>query len=197
MLINKSYSKKLRTRSLIIESAIHLMGDSKGLESLSLREVTKETGIVPGAFYRHFANMEELGLAIVDDVSMKLRSILREARNKGFVKTAFKRSIELFLGYVKKNRFLFRFIIRERVGGNPRIRASIQKEMEFFAKELMEDLSKSTKFKDLEFVSTFIINSSFGIAGEYLDLPIKEPEKEKQLRKRAIYQLLTIFRGSL
>lgn len=96
-------------------------GRGKSLGELSLREVAGEAGIVPAAFYRHFKNMEELGLALVDDMSIKLRTILREARKKGAYKTALQESIALFFDYVKENRLLFRFISRERTGGNKRI----------------------------------------------------------------------------
>ena len=35
---------------------------------------------MPAAFYRHFRDMDELGLALVDDVCLRLRQIIREAR---------------------------------------------------------------------------------------------------------------------
>ena len=37
-------------------------------------------GVVPGAFYRHFASMDELGLALVEESVQTLRAMLREAR---------------------------------------------------------------------------------------------------------------------
>jgi AcrR family transcriptional regulator len=44
------------------------MSDGRSFVSISLREVTREAGVVPTAFYRHFKDMDELGLALVDEV---------------------------------------------------------------------------------------------------------------------------------
>ena len=55
-------------------SAALLLLKDTSFGSLSLREVTREAGVVPTAFYRHFANMEELGLALVDESFRTLRA---------------------------------------------------------------------------------------------------------------------------
>lgn len=83
MKLNREYSKKRRTRAVLIESALSLMGEGKSLESLGLREVARKAELAPAAFYRHFKDLEDLGLALVEDVSTKLRAILREVRKKG------------------------------------------------------------------------------------------------------------------
>ncbi|WP_351079748.1 TetR family transcriptional regulator, partial [Shewanella sp. CAL98-MNA-CIBAN-0140] len=37
----------------------------QSFSSISLRQVTREVGVVPTAFYRHFDDMESLGQALV------------------------------------------------------------------------------------------------------------------------------------
>ncbi|BDA77385.1 HTH-type transcriptional repressor FabR [Leptospira kobayashii] len=199
MKLNLRYQQKLRTRSTLIQAALKLMGEEKSLGELSLREVAGEAGIVPAAFYRHFKNMEELGLALVDDMSIKLRTILREARKKGAYKTALQESIALFFDYVKENRLLFRFISRERTGGNKRIRAAIRNEMAFITNELASDmrLPKSVPFSDIEFVSEMIVFNAFHIAGEFLDSDPKDSLSEKKLKIKTVKQLRLIFVGIL
>ncbi|TGN13198.1 HTH-type transcriptional repressor FabR [Leptospira ilyithenensis] len=199
MKLNLRYQQKLRTRSTLIQAALKLMGEEKSLGELSLREVAGEAGIVPAAFYRHFKNMEELGLALVDDMSIKLRTILREARKKGAYKTALQESIALFFDYVKENRLLFRFISRERTGGNKRIRAAIRNEMAFITSELASDmrLPKSVPFSDIEFVSEMIVFNAFHIAGEFLDSDPKDSLSEKKLKIKTVKQLRLIFVGIL
>ncbi|WP_411823937.1 HTH-type transcriptional repressor FabR [Leptospira sp. 'Mane'] len=199
MKLNLRYQQKLRTRGTLIQAALELMGEEKSLGELSLREVAGEAGIVPAAFYRHFKNMEELGLALVDDMSIKLRTILREARKKGAYKTALQESIALFFGYVKENRLLFRFISRERTGGNKRIRVAIRNEMAFITSELASDmrLPKSVPFSDIEFVSEMIVFNAFHIAGEFLDSDPKDTLSEKKLKIKTVKQLRLIFVGIL
>ena len=48
--------------------------------ALSLRQVAKEVGIVPTAFYRHFDSIEDLGLALVEESFASLREMLRDVR---------------------------------------------------------------------------------------------------------------------
>ena len=42
--------------------------------------MTREAGIVPAAFYRHFESMEALGLVLIDESFRTLRDMLRGAR---------------------------------------------------------------------------------------------------------------------
>ncbi|TGN17391.1 HTH-type transcriptional repressor FabR [Leptospira idonii] len=199
MKLNQRYQQKLRTRSTLIQAALKLMGEEKSLGELSLREVAGEAGIVPAAFYRHFKNMEELGLALVDDLGGKLRTILREARKKGAYKTALQESIALFFEYVKSNRLLFRAISRERTGGSKRIRQSIRNEMSFIASELASDmrLPKFVPFSDIEFISEMIVTNAFHMAGEYLDSDPKDNLNEKRIKTKTVKQLRLIFTGAI
>ncbi|HMW04283.1 MAG TPA: HTH-type transcriptional repressor FabR [Leptospiraceae bacterium] len=198
MKLNQRYQQKLRTRTTLIQAALKLMGEDKSLGSLSLREIAGEAGIVPAAFYRHFKDIEELGLALVDDMSVKLRVILRDARKKGAYKTALQVSIELFFNYVKNNRLLFRFITRERVGGSRRIREAIRNEMSFIASELASDMKRpGMPFSKLEFISDFIVTTAFTLAGDYLDSDPNDQATGKKLKVKSIKQLRLIFRGSL
>lgn len=188
----------MKTRSTLLQSALKLMGEEKALGSLSLREVAAEAGIVPAAFYRHFKDMEELGLALVDEVSAKLRSILRDARKKGAYKTALKISIDMFFSYVKQNGLLFRFMVRERVGGNRRIRQAIRSELNFVASELASDMRiKRVPPSELAFVAEFIVFTSFGNVSEFLDSDPHDTKTENFIKAKTVKQIRTIFRGSV
>ena len=49
---------------------------------MSLREVTREAGIATNSFYRHFDNMDNLGLARVEEAGMSVRQLLRKTRER-------------------------------------------------------------------------------------------------------------------
>ena len=51
--------RKEATRRAIIAAALKLL-DERSFSGLSLREVTREAGIVPAAFYRHFDSIESV-----------------------------------------------------------------------------------------------------------------------------------------
>ena len=57
--------QKQQTRHALMDAARSLMDSGRGFGSLSLREVSRTAGIVPTGFYRHFQDMDELGLALV------------------------------------------------------------------------------------------------------------------------------------
>jgi AcrR family transcriptional regulator len=72
--------RRRQTRRALLDAALDQMDGGFGFDSLSLRRVTRAAGVVPAAFYRHFASMDELGLALVEESMLTLRSMLREAR---------------------------------------------------------------------------------------------------------------------
>ena len=80
---NSRSQQKERTRRAIIDAAIGQLGESKSFASLSLREVSREAGIAPTSFYRHFKDMEELGLTLVDESGLTLRQVMRKGRQLG------------------------------------------------------------------------------------------------------------------
>src|SRR2546423_726869 len=63
----------------LFDSALALL-ENESFSSLSLRGVARGAGVAPTAFYRHFASMEELGLALIDDSFRTLREMIRAAR---------------------------------------------------------------------------------------------------------------------
>ena len=58
------------------------LAQKKSFSNLSLREVAREAGIAPTSFYRHFSDMDELGLEMVDEAGLMLRQLMRQARKR-------------------------------------------------------------------------------------------------------------------
>src|SRR5262249_24088987 len=100
---NNRLEQKLKTRRTLIAKALQLSA-ARGFSTLSLREVAKAAGLTPAAFYRHFRDMEELGLALLDEVGLSLRQLLRETRRRRHGDhNMVKASIEAFLEYLNEN----------------------------------------------------------------------------------------------
>ena len=74
--------QKLKTRQNIIHAAFSLLDENRSLSAISLREVAREAGIAPTSFYRHFKDMDELGLTLVDEAGLALRQLMRQARRR-------------------------------------------------------------------------------------------------------------------
>lgn len=191
------------TRQNLLEAAMEVMAeDESGLAGLSLRAVAKRAGVSPTAFYRHFPDMEELGLAMLDDIGHMLRRMLREVRK---VSTDPKKivggSMLTFFNFVKENRAKFVVLGRERVGGSPRMRAAIRNQMNFFSNELASDIQLMGAFPQMSHndhlrLSSMIIQLAVGAVPDILDLP-DQPEAEQDLRINMEKQALLILLGAV
>ena len=109
--------RKQRTRRTCCRPALRLLED-QSFSGLSLREVAREAGVVPTAFYRHFDNMEELGLALIDESFRTLREMIRAARaDPSTFEHVIPNSVDILVRHVHENRLHFTFIARERFSG--------------------------------------------------------------------------------
>src|SRR3954467_15328011 len=127
--------RKERTRRAILDAALELTDEST-LAAISLRQVAKEVGIVPTAFYRHFASIEALGLALVDESFASLRTMMREIRRDDpALADIVDRSITVLVDHVHQQRAHFLFIARERAAGPPAVREEIRNQIEQFERE--------------------------------------------------------------
>lgn len=193
--------KRLNTRQLLLEAALQLLEGEKSFSSLSLREVTREVGIVPTAFYRHFSDMEALGLALVDECMGTLRSLLRTARATPLLPDQIiSQSVAILSQQVHDHHLHFRFIARERYGGLSAIRQAIRREIQSFTSELALDLGRLPALNrwsadDLQMMAGLIVNALVSTAEAILEAPPQRPEVEQHIVKTAERQLRLIVLG--
>jgi len=195
--------RKLRTRQALLDAALTLMGQGRSLAGISLREVAREAGVVPTAFYRHFRDMDGLGLALVDDVCLTLRKLMREARvaAQGARDVAIQTSVQGFVGYVLANDRAFEFLTRERFGGRPAVRQAIAREIRYFVAELANDVRVVPPFAampsdDLEMIADLVVHTVLNLSADLLELPSGQRVREHELTARTIKQLRLIFLGA-
>jgi AcrR family transcriptional regulator len=188
--------RKQRTRADLLHAALVLLKD-KSFGGLSLREVSREAGVVPTAFYRHFASMEELGLALVDESFRTLRQMLRAARSEANAQPAIRRSVEILVHHVHEHRLHFRFIARERFGGVSALRQAIRTEIRLFSSELATDLARfpylnAWSTEDLQMMAGLMVNAMVSTAEQILDVPIDSSEAEHEIVRTVEKQLRLI-----
>jgi AcrR family transcriptional regulator len=192
--------QKERTRVALLDAALQLL-DGKSFGSLGLREVAREAGVVPTAFYRHFDSMEELGLALIDDSFRTLRQMIREARSEPLAfEHVIRRSVEILVQHVHAHELHFRFVARERSSGVPVLRQAIRAEIRLFSSELATDLARFPfldrwSTEDLGVLATLLVNTMVSTAEELIDAPGARPEVEREIVRRAEKQLLLIALG--
>ena len=190
--------RKEVTRRAIIGAALKLL-DERNFSALSLREVTREVGIVPAGFYRHFESMEALGLVLIDESFRSLREMLRAARtDKLDPNRMIESTVEILTTSVTQQREHWRFIVRERSSGIPILRHAIRAEILLITSELAADLARvpgldTWNAEDLNIRAGLFVNSMIVIAEAIEDAP--DAEMVEEITRTAVRQLRMITVG--
>jgi AcrR family transcriptional regulator len=185
--------RKEATRQAILDAALRLSIDT-GLAGLSLRSVAKEVGIVPTAFYRHFASIEELGGALVSQAFASLRQVLRDIRQDMHIERVIADSVSILVRNVHERRGHFMFIGRERVGGLASVRDSIRHELGLFERELAMDVARLPgvshwQTEDLHVLANLIVKLMVETATDLVTLPPHRPDLVAEVQATAERQL--------
>lgn len=194
--------KKNRTRQALLDTTLELVSE-RSFATISLREVARGAGIVPTAFYRHFASMEDLGVTLVEDSMRILRRTLREGRRDLAARQALptaQNSLAILLRHVHDNETAFRFLVREQHGGVAEIRRAIDTELRLFSKELAIDLSRLPDLaqwqpQDLELAAELIVTIMLTAVADLLDGDRRGPDAEQEIVTRTERQLVMVFLG--
>ena len=191
--------QKERTRRAILDASLRLTEDNT-LAALSLRAVAKEVGIVPTGFYRHFASIDDLGLALVQESFASLRAMLREVRGGVPAFTdIIDDSLAVLVEHVHAQHEHFLFIARERAAGPPMVRDAIRHEIELITRELATDLARlpgtdSWPTEDLHLLADLIVSFVVTTAERVIT---GRPETEQQIVADTRRQLRMLLVGAL
>jgi len=194
--------KKRQTRKSLMDAALMLVGKGDNFSSISLREVAKNAGVVPTSFYRHFTDMEELGLNLVDELGMLLRKLMRATRQHdgsfdGFIRS----SIDVYVDFVVKHPNHFYFMAQSRTGGTHALRNAMRNELKFFANELASDIRQSSMLPnvgsdDLDTISQLIVATVAETTIDILDLTEASASYQQEFVKRTEKKLRLIWLGA-
>ena len=188
--------QKEKTRRQLIDAALGQLSSERSFSSLSLREVAKEAGLAPTSFYRHFSDMDELGLTLVDEAGLTLRQLMRQARQrieKGG--SVIQISVHTFMEFIENNGNIFRLLLRERSGTSAAFRAAVNREIRYFTLELCDYLQQANKL-DAEIAylqANAAVTIVFSAGSDALDSDKKDLA---ELALRTIKQLRFIARGA-
>lgn len=194
--------QKLQTRLALMDAARNLMDSGRGFGSLSLREVSRSAGIVPTGFYRHFQDMDELGLALVAEVDATFRNTLREVRRSQIeMGSIIEASTRIFLDAVSANRSQFLFLAREQYGGSQPVRQAIGRLRQQITDDLVADLkllNRTPHLDDaaLEVVSDLVVKTVFATLPELIDPPAESLPAHLTPEAKMTQQLRFIFIGA-
>ncbi|OBB24283.1 TetR family transcriptional regulator [Mycolicibacterium peregrinum] len=190
--------RKEATRRAIITAALKLL-EEDSFSALSLREVAREAGIVPAAFYRHFETMDALGLVLIDESFRALREMLRRGRAGQLdPKRIIESSVDILFNSVSERPEHWRFISRERNSGVTVVRYAIRTEIRLITSELAIDLARlpgltTWSSEDLNILSGLFVNSMMVTAESIEDA--NDAKALEDIKQNARKQLRMIVVG--
>lgn len=189
--------QKERTRRALVDAAFNQLSAEKSFSNLSLREVAREAGIAPTSFYRHFKDMDELGLAMVDESGLVLRQLMRQARkrieNGGSVVVL---SVETFFELIASRPNVFRLLLRESSGTSQAFRTAASREIQHFVEELTDYILMREPMigRDIAYVqSEGLVTLVFTAGSHALDM---NNQQREELKKRVMMQLRMLIHGA-
>lgn len=191
--------KPVITREDIVAAALKLVGPQRSVSSLSLREVAREAGIAPNSFYRHFHDMDELAVALIELAGRSLRDIIGSARSRARTDASVVRSsIEVFVAQLRSDDRLLHILLREGNVGSDAFKQAVERQLTFFEEELTHDLvrlarAERTGLYEPALTARAITRLVFAIAATAMDQPA---DQQAQLTDQLIQMVRMIVVGT-
>ena len=191
--------KPVIVREDILAAALKLVGPERSVSTLSLREVAREAGIAPNSFYRHFRDMDELAVALIELAGRSLRQIIGSARSRARTDASVVRSsIEVFVAQLRNDDRLLHILLREGNVGSSAFKQAVERQLHFFEEELTQDLirlaeAEGTGLYEPALTARAITRLVFAIAASAVDLP---EERQAQLTAELILMVRMIVAGT-
>lgn len=197
----------------LLDAAERLAASSRCLTSLGLRELAREADLNPNTFYRHFRDMEDLGLQLLrqskDELRAALRALRREAANavekgageagvsKG--RAVCRQTLRLYFDYVHANRARVLIALRELHGPSPVLRLELQRQMDEFADDMAQDIQELGLMPPQ--VSALQVRRIAGMVNrnmlfQSLDY-LGEPARRSEILALAEDQVMMLFTGAV
>ncbi|WP_165493516.1 HTH-type transcriptional repressor FabR [Acinetobacter terrestris] len=187
------------TKEELFQAALNLIGPQKSIASLSLREVAREAGIAPNSFYRHFRDIDELAIELIDRAGHVLRQILHQARLKASKQNSIIRSsVEVFIEQLDADEGNLSLLLREAYTGSASYKLAVERQLNYFQQELQEDLIRlerlnHSKLFHPEIVAKAITQLVFNMGATVIDMPMTG---RKEIAEQTMIMIRMILEGA-
>lgn len=183
----------------LITAALKLVGPHRSISTLSLREVAREAGIAPNSFYRHFRDIDELAVALIELAGSSLRQVLSEARQRASLeRSVVQSSIEVFMEQLSIGEGFLPILLREGKVGSAAFKQAVERQLCFFEDELQQDLVRLGRgngytLHEPALAARAITRLVFAMASVAMDLPTTE---QQQMMAETITMIRMILEGA-
>ena len=191
--------QKEETRQKLMDAATAELASGRSFDTLSLREIAKLAGIAPTSFYRHFHDMEGLGLALIEEHAAGLLTLMHSVREQASEgRSVIRASVETLFDYIFSNQGMSRMILQESMARESTFRKAAEKLFVTMSSDLADFLVWDAEQRgvplshpQLAANSAVAILFTTGIA--LLNTPVKDRDRRIEA---AIVQLRMIMRGA-
>lgn len=184
-------------RERLMAAALKLAAERRGLHGLGVRELGRAAGLNPNTFYRHFDDLEDLGVAILDAFTRDLGPALHAIRlDRGNAASISTRTVEYVFDYAERNPEAFLVGVRELHGPSTRLRKALRGRIAELGEEMVRDLTGEPLFTTpvvaaLRSLSTALVEHVFHRTLDYLEAPT---QRAALIERTAVF-IDTLFVG--
>ena len=168
----------------LIAAALKLVGPHRSISTLSLREIAREAGIAPNSFYRHFRDIDELAVALIELAGTSLRKVLSDARLRASSERSIvQSSIDAFMEQLSIGDGFLPILLREGRAGSVAFKQAVERQLCFFEVELQRDLVRLASLRGFTLhepalAARAITRLVFAMASVAIDLPQAEQQQK-------------------
>lgn len=181
------------TAQELMDAAVDLSTSMRSVSSLSLREVARAAGIAPNSFYRHFRDVDELAVAVIDQAGRSLRGIIREARQRiSPERSMIRTSVEAFMEQVDDEQRYLHVLLREMSIGSEAFRRAVERELSYFEDELCEELVRLGTLNGQEFPQPLL--AARAITRLVFNMGASAVDRSREERAEMVDQLVIMVR---
>jgi AcrR family transcriptional regulator len=199
--VNKTDAKPKKTINAqdVMDAAVGLLDSNRSVSTLSLREIARAAGIAPNTFYRHFRDVDDLTVAVIDQAGRSLRGVIRESRKLATQEHGVIRgSVEAFMKQLDGKEGYLQVLVREMSTGPEPFRLAVDRELVSFEDELHDELELVQKNTAVEvykpaLVAKAITRLVFTMGAIAADVSAKE---RSELTEQTIEMIRMIMVGA-
>ncbi len=182
-----------------MDATVAELARGRSYDTLSLREISKLAGIAPTSFYRHFHDMEGLGLALMEEHGKTLLDLMHHVREQASGgHSLIRTSVETLFDYIFANQGMARMILQESMSQHSVFSEAAEHLFTTMSDDLAEFLIWDAKKRDVPLAHPHLAANSMvailfttGIA--LLNRPAEDHARNIEA---AIVQLRLIMRGA-
>lgn len=127
----------------LLQASLRLVTSNRSISSLGIRELAREAGLNPNTFYRHFSDLDDFGLFVLECIAFEVKRQVRRLRTAAATSDqAAHDSVYFVYEYFRTNPAVVMVAVRELHGPSLVLRQALARQLEEAASEMADDVTE-------------------------------------------------------